>query len=74
LHLRVGRAGHGLHHLLGSLGKVFQRGLVVAEDAYKSIDLLIDKLDRMLRKRATARQARRHTGSLAEMTSAAAFE
>lgn len=44
---------------------------VATEDAYKSIDLLIDKLDRMLRKRATARQARRHTGSLAEMTTAA---
>lgn len=43
---------------------------VATEDAYKSIDLLIDKLDRMLRKRATARQSRRyHDTSIAEMAS-----
>jgi len=45
---------------------------VATEDAYKSIDLLIDKLDRMLRKRATARRARRYAGSLAEMTAGVA--
>lgn len=40
---------------------------VATEDAYKSVDLLIDKLDRQLRKRATALQSRRHRGSLAEL-------
>jgi len=33
---------------------------VTTDDAYKSVDLLIDKLDRQLRKRATARNSRRH--------------
>lgn len=40
---------------------------VATEDAYKSVDLLIDKLDRQLRKRATALQSRRHAGSLADL-------
>ncbi|GAB1489954.1 hypothetical protein MASR2M8_24110 [Opitutaceae bacterium] len=33
---------------------------VATEDAHKSVNLLIDKLDRMLRKRATALSRRRH--------------
>lgn len=33
---------------------------VAAEDAYKAADLLMDKLDRLLRKRATLFKARRH--------------
>jgi putative sigma-54 modulation protein len=33
---------------------------VSTEDAYKSIDFLIDKLDRLLRKRVTAITSRRH--------------
>ena len=33
---------------------------VTTEDAYKSIDFLIDKLDRALRKRVTAINSRRH--------------
>lgn len=33
---------------------------VTTEDAYKSVDLLVDRLDRALRKRATARTTRRH--------------
>jgi putative sigma-54 modulation protein len=33
---------------------------VSADDAYKAADLLIDKLDRLLRKRASAYLARRH--------------
>lgn len=37
---------------------------VATEDAYKSIDLLVDKLDRQLRKRATARQSKRHNADL----------
>ena len=33
---------------------------VAADDAYKAADLLIDKLDRLLRRRATLFKARRH--------------
>ncbi len=41
---------------------------VATEDAYKSVNLLIDKLDRLLRKRSTAHQSRRHHDApLAEM-------
>ncbi len=36
------------------------RASVTTEDAHKSVTLLIDKLDRMLRKRATARRADRY--------------
>jgi len=37
---------------------------VTTEDAYKSVDLLIDKLDRMLRKRTTALLSRRHADDI----------
>ncbi len=33
---------------------------VAAEDAYKATDLLIDKLDRLLRRRSSISKARRH--------------
>jgi putative sigma-54 modulation protein len=36
---------------------------VASEDAYKSIDLLVDKLDRMLRERSRHRADRRNNGS-----------
>jgi putative sigma-54 modulation protein len=37
---------------------------VTTEDAYNSINLLIDKLDRMLRRRMTASLRRRSTGDI----------
>jgi putative sigma-54 modulation protein len=37
---------------------------VAAEDAYKAVDLLIDKLDRHLRRRAELLEVRRQRGSL----------
>lgn len=40
---------------------------VAAEDAYKAADLLIDKLDRLLNRRATLAKARRHARSAPEM-------
>jgi putative sigma-54 modulation protein len=36
---------------------------VAAEDAYKAADLLVDKLDRLLRRRATLNKARRNRRS-----------
>lgn len=35
---------------------------VAADDAYKATDLLIDKLDRLLRRRTSLHKARRHRG------------
>jgi putative sigma-54 modulation protein len=37
---------------------------VGSDDAYKSVDLLIDKLDRQLRKRATAHRRARASGDI----------
>ena len=36
------------------------RASVTTEDAHKSVNLLIDKLDRMIRRRTTALNSRRH--------------
>lgn len=44
---------------------------VTTDDAYKSVDLLFDKLDRQLRKRATALQSRRHRDDIREHENAA---
>jgi len=44
---------------------------VSTEDAYKSVDLLIDKLDRKLRKRTTAFTSRRHTEDIRSYAAAA---
>ena len=42
---------------------------VASEDAYKAVDLLIDKLDRLLAKRTSLFKARRHReGRVAELT------
>lgn len=37
---------------------------VESEDAYKSVDLLVDRLDRQLRKRMAALTSRRHTDDI----------
>lgn len=39
---------------------------VTTDDAYKSVDQLIDRLDRALRKRMTALTMRRHEGNIRE--------
>lgn len=56
-HLRTGRR-------FCALGQIEVLGpdllaSVTSEDAYKAIDLLINKLDRMLRRRVTAQRSRR---------------
>lgn len=40
------------------------RAAVTTDDAYKSVDLLIDRLDRALRKRMTALTTRRHVDDI----------
>jgi putative sigma-54 modulation protein len=42
-----------------------------SDDAYKSVDLLVDRLDRQLRKRTTALTARRYAGDVRELRAAA---
>lgn len=42
---------------------------VTTENAYKSVDLLIDKLDRMLRKRSAAQHRTRTTGDIRQLSS-----
>lgn len=41
---------------------------VTTEDAHKSVNLLIDKLDRMIRKRTTAMNSRRHDDDIRAYT------
>ncbi len=43
---------------------------VAAEDAYKAADLLMDKLDRLLERRATLAKARRHARREADIIEA----
>lgn len=43
---------------------------VSTDEPLKSVDLLIAKLDRMLRKRATAATVRRYAGNIRELTAA----
>ena len=43
---------------------------VATEDAYKSVDLLIDKLDGQLRRRASEYKGRRHAGDEVKQTAA----
>lgn len=45
---------------------------VTTEDAYHSVDLLIDRLDRMLRKRMAALTSRRTAGDIRELSAAGA--
>ncbi len=46
---------------------------VTTEDAYNSINLLIDKLDRLLRKRTTSAMRRRSVGDIRMLEPAAAL-
>jgi putative sigma-54 modulation protein len=48
------------------------RASVTTEDAYKSVSLLMDKLDRMLRRRATALNAERQADDIRAYTTAGA--
>jgi putative sigma-54 modulation protein len=41
---------------------------VASDDAYKSVDMLVDRLDRMLRKRMAALTSRRHDGDIRDHT------
>ena len=45
---------------------------VTTEDAYKSVDGLVDRLDRMLRKRVAALTSRRHDGNIRDHVEALA--
>lgn len=43
---------------------------ITTEDAYKSVDMLVDRLDRMLRKRTAALTSRRHSGDIRDYAEA----
>lgn len=69
LRLDIENASHGGLARFTAKGRVEIEGpdlvaSVTTEDAYKSVDMLIDRLDRALRKRATARAMQRNSGDI----------